>query len=194
MMAFYKGEKMDKFFRHWDHRLGLESLKLLHIAKYGPYPSEAAKAQMAAEVKKYIDDCYETEQQVKMSDVYVTDHQPPEPKFVTQSEEEDREHFEYVRSLEAYNDTSDKQKLMAFTAPRSRYPRGSYLQRTFEPLAFVTKDEHGSNYLEVTEKDLAHLDLQDEQKAQELYRAFTEDREEFTASELQDQNVINRIV
>jgi hypothetical protein len=194
MMAFYKSEKMAKFFRHWEHRLGLESLKLLHTAKYGANPTESERAEMAAEVSKYIEACYEAEEQLGLGEVFVTDHQPPEPKFVTQSEEEDREHFEYVRSLEAYNDTSDKQKLMAFTAPRSKYPRGSYLQRTFEPLAFVTKDENGSNFLELTEKDLAHLDLQDEQKAQELYRVFTEGREEFTPAELADQSVIDRIV
>jgi hypothetical protein len=40
MPAWYKKEKLEKFYRHWDHRLGLETLKIQHVMKYGPTPNE----------------------------------------------------------------------------------------------------------------------------------------------------------
>ena len=38
-----------------------------------------------------------------MDDVYVTDHVREEPKRITHSEEEDREFFEYQKSIDEYN-------------------------------------------------------------------------------------------
>lgn len=37
---FYKPEKMEKFHRHWQHRIGLEALKMKHVAQYGAFPTE----------------------------------------------------------------------------------------------------------------------------------------------------------
>jgi hypothetical protein len=31
MPHFYKHEKLPKFYRHWSHRLGLESMKIKHV-------------------------------------------------------------------------------------------------------------------------------------------------------------------
>jgi hypothetical protein len=45
-MIFYKSEKMDKFFRHWHHRIGLENLKKLQVIKYGLNPSDQQLDQM----------------------------------------------------------------------------------------------------------------------------------------------------
>ena len=115
MKSFYKREKMDKFFRHWAHRQGLETLKKMHILQYGHYPTEAQQKDMEAQVNKYIKDVNEFEDKLKYSDVYVTDHVAPEPKYVTLSEDEDEQHMQYVQSLKEYNDTSDKKKLMSFT-------------------------------------------------------------------------------
>jgi len=41
MPAWYKPEKMPKFYRHWDHRLGLQSLHIKHAVKYGATPTSA---------------------------------------------------------------------------------------------------------------------------------------------------------
>jgi len=30
MPAWYKKDKMERFYRHWNHRLGLETLKMEH--------------------------------------------------------------------------------------------------------------------------------------------------------------------
>lgn len=40
MPHYYKEEKMAKFMRHWNHRLGLEALKIEHVVKYGTTPTE----------------------------------------------------------------------------------------------------------------------------------------------------------
>lgn len=40
MPAWYRKDKMEKFYRHWNHRLGLESLKISHAIKYGAYPTK----------------------------------------------------------------------------------------------------------------------------------------------------------
>jgi hypothetical protein len=58
----------------------------------------------------------------------VTDHVRPDPKYLTCSEEEDQEYYNYVQSLKKYNDTSDSKKLMSFTTPSTKYPRGSFMQ------------------------------------------------------------------
>jgi len=40
MPAWFKREKMPKFFRHWDHRLGLEAIKIRHALSYGNNPTD----------------------------------------------------------------------------------------------------------------------------------------------------------
>ena len=100
---FYKKEKMEKFYRHWSHRLGLEVVKMHHAKKYGPTPSEQDRVQMKDDIAGYIDSCYDHEKLQKLRDVYVTDHKPQEPKYVTDSEAEDADFYDYQRSLEEYN-------------------------------------------------------------------------------------------
>jgi hypothetical protein len=86
---FYKEEKMKKFFRHWTHRQGLETLKAKHAAMYGPNPDEKARKVIAGELDKYIEDCYAYEAEFKTKDVKVTDHVPVEPRLITHNAEED---------------------------------------------------------------------------------------------------------
>jgi len=97
---------------------------------------------MRDELAKYIDDCYEHERLEKFKDVYVTDHSPVDPKYVTGSEEEDLDYFEYQKSLDAYHGDSSGQKTMGARA--SKYEKGSLMQRIMDPLANATKDENGS--------------------------------------------------
>jgi hypothetical protein len=95
MPAWYKKEKMGKFYRHWSHRLGLEALKMEHATSYGANPSQEERASMKEEIANYIQKCYDYEEQEKLSDLYVTDHSSPEPKQATQNEEEDNEFYNY---------------------------------------------------------------------------------------------------
>lgn len=55
---FYKAEKMPKFYRHWSHRTGLESLKVAHAIRYGPTATDKQKEIMSSEISNYIDECY----------------------------------------------------------------------------------------------------------------------------------------
>jgi hypothetical protein len=54
MPAFYKREKMDKFYRQWNSRLGLEILKIQQMNKYGLFPTDAQKDEMTNEMNAYI--------------------------------------------------------------------------------------------------------------------------------------------
>lgn len=63
-MTWYKRDKMDKFFRHWEHRKGLETLKKLHLLRFGKNPSEAERTEMAEEISQYIKSCYDHEEKV----------------------------------------------------------------------------------------------------------------------------------
>lgn len=92
---FYKAEKMPKFYRHWSHRLGLEALKINHALAVGGSPTDAQKTQMKNEISAYITACYEAEKAEKFKDVYVTDHEPVDPKYTTAGEQEDQDYFEY---------------------------------------------------------------------------------------------------
>mmetsp|Transcript_36145 Transcript_36145/g.55505 ORF Transcript_36145/g.55505 Transcript_36145/m.55505 type:complete len:306 (+) Transcript_36145:359-1276(+) len=103
MMHFYKPEKMQKFYRHWNHRKGLEALKQKQVMTYGESPSEEDHQAMEAEIRQYIDDCYAYEEKEKLKDVYVTDHSEPEQKFLTHSSSDDKALFDYHQALEEYN-------------------------------------------------------------------------------------------
>jgi hypothetical protein len=50
---------------------------------------------MKEELVDYIESCYEYEEQVRLDDVYVTDHVPIPKKYTTTGEEEDLDYFEY---------------------------------------------------------------------------------------------------
>jgi len=50
---------------------------------------------MSSEISAYIDACYDHEKAEKYRNVYVTDHEPVDPKYTTASEEEDMDFFEY---------------------------------------------------------------------------------------------------
>ena len=88
MPHFHKAEKLEKFERHWQHRLGLEALKKEHVERF-PTPTEADRKQMEAELSQYIAAVNEYEDERKLDDVYVTDHTLPPKKVLAGSEEEE---------------------------------------------------------------------------------------------------------
>ena len=103
MPAWYKKDKMNKFYRHWNHRLGLEMIKMDHIRKFGSNPTEKQREFIKTEIANFISKCYDHEDMEMLNDVYVTDHQVVEPKLNTHNEEEDNEFFDYQKSIEDYN-------------------------------------------------------------------------------------------
>lgn len=167
--AFFKRDKIEKFNRHWSHRLGLEALKMRHAKQFGEDPSDRERQYMQDQVAQYIDECYEHEKLEKFKDVYVTDHSPVDPKYVTGSEEEDLDYFEYQKSLDAYHEAGKRE--VARAAATSRYERGSLMQRIMDPLADATRDANGSICHTVSQADMDRFspELAEEATLREQY-------------------------
>lgn len=189
---FYKAEKMPKFYRHWSHRLGLETLKINHALSYGPNATDAQKKAMAGEIAAYITACYDAEKAEKFKDVYVTDHQPVDPKYVTAGEEEDQDYFEYQQSLDAYN--ADTKKVFKHVGKKQNYKKGSLMQKIMDPLAGVTKDEDGALHYHVEDRELKWIDNEEVLKAQyeklksasEVWDVDADDEDAFRLAMLQE--------
>lgn len=152
---FFKQAKMEKFYRHWAHRKGLETLKVKHASLYGKNPTPAQRKRMAAEVSNYIEECYDYEAEFKTKDIKVTDHVPVEPRRVTLKAEEDEEFFEYEQSIEAYNAEPAKKQLAGTN--QNRYERGSLMQRIIDPFDGAPRDEEGAIVYRVTEDEMARF-------------------------------------
>lgn len=101
---YFKPEKIEKFQRHWTHRLGLEAIKAKHAAQC-PVPTEQDLEKMNEEINAYVQACYDYEQQKKLEDVYVTDHEPAPMQYLAKSEEEANDAAEYENALADYNKT-----------------------------------------------------------------------------------------
>lgn len=95
IMNWHKRDKFPKFYRHWDHRRGLQMLLMDHVMRFGLAPTDADRKAMVKEIQAYVAECYEYEHQEKLKDVYITDHKPVELKKATYNEEEDQDFFDY---------------------------------------------------------------------------------------------------
>lgn len=80
---FFKPEKVAKFNRHWNHKIGLENLKMKHAILYGANPTPQQREVISAEINKYVADCYQYEKDVQLRDVHVTDHIAEDTKGIT---------------------------------------------------------------------------------------------------------------
>jgi len=151
---------MPKFYRHWNHRIGLEVLKINHAMTYGPNATEAQKVHMNAELSKYIDDCYDKEKELKLNDVYVTDHSEVEQRYLSSGDEEDEDFYNYQKSLEEYN--NDVSSDAVFSNKKAIYEKGSLMQKIMDPFAESIRDEEGSIVYTVEDKELSSFKLDDD--------------------------------
>jgi hypothetical protein len=189
MPHYYKREKLEKFYRHWNHRLGLESLKAKHARLYGSLPSEKEREVMRLELIQYIESCYEFEELKKMEDVYVTDHKPIPRKYLTNSDQEDEDFFEYQQSLEAYNsDGAAPNKIFGSSKPE--YARGSVLQRALDPFFGSGRDELGTIVVNIDDRDLASYRLNDVERVKAEFDAL---RDKTQPWELNDDEATARM-
>lgn len=156
MPAWYKREKMDKFYRQWDSRIGLEIIKIRQMNRYGLFPSEAEKVAMTNEIEAYLSEAENREREAKFENVYVTDHSTPERKVISNSEEEDADLYNYNQAVDDYNNNDSSRNV--FGVRNGRYERGSLLQRALDPFSGAGRDENGTIILDVTDKDLASID------------------------------------
>jgi hypothetical protein len=153
---FYKHEKLPKFYRHWSHRLGLETMKMKHAIQFGSTPTDEEKKYMQNELAAYITACYDREKEIKYQDVYVTDHEPVDPKYVTAGEEEDQDFFDYQQALDAYD--ADNKGAFKPAARKMVYPKGSIMQKVMDPFAGAHTDPDGALHYTVEHKELKYVD------------------------------------
>ena len=186
MPAFYKREKMEKFYRQWNHRRGLELIKIRQAKKYGSFPTKAQQEEMNCEVAAFIDECYQYEREAKLEDVYVTDHTPVVQKYVTNNEADDEDFYNYAQAVEEYN-SNTVGTFRNTSAPR--YERGSLLQRALDPFAGASRDSEGSLLYRVEEKELAHFDLTNEDALKAEYEDL-KSKDEVWEIDDEDENAV----
>ena len=143
-----------------------------------------------SEVSDYIQKCEEFENKLKYDNVTVTDHIQEEPKYIADLENDEEDYFEYMRSLQDYQQPS---KTFKSSRPTSKYPKGSIMQQIFEPLAYCEKDEEGTLVMEITDSDISILKLGTEEKMRAKFQMITENREEFDVQQLEEEEKANII-
>lgn len=180
---------MEKFHRHWNHRLGLETLKMKHARAFGSTPNEKQREIMRDEIINYIESCYHHEELTKLDDVFITDHQIVPKKYVTTSDEEDQDFYEYQQAIEAYNDDGIESNKI-FGSEKSDYSRGSILQRALDPFFGSGKDEFGTIVINIEDRDLAHFRLNDVEKVKAEIAAL---RSKNDTWELEEDKEVARI-
>lgn len=186
MPHHFKREKLEKFYRHWNHRLGLEILKMQQVRKYGLHPNEKQREAMREEAIQYIEDCYKHEELRQLDDVYVTDHKPVPRKYITESEDADQDFYEYQKAVEEYNnDETSAQRV--FGAEKSAYQRGSLLQRAFDPFFGAGKDENGTILCNLDDRDLVHYGLNDEERLRAEFNELKQKSEVWELDEDEEQ-------
>lgn len=113
---------------------------------------------MKEEIEAYIQKVYMDEQKALLKDVYVTDHKPKQAKYSTINNKDDEQFYKYKQSLHEYNSTPAEP---VFVPKRERYPRGSLLQKAFDPLAGAQRLENGAIFYQVQDSE---LNVHDEEK------------------------------
>ena len=167
--AWFKEEKMDKFFDQWNTRLGLEGIKMrqaieLMSAKDLNDPQRIARHK--AELQSYISAAQLKEKSRGMKDVYITDHTPKEQRFHTANASEDKDFFRYSQSVAEFN-ASSSMPATSDSQYNSKYKRGSLAQRMFDPLASAKRLPNGTLFVEVTEAELGDMSEDSMRKAYE---------------------------
>ena len=184
--AFYKDAKFAKFWEQYKIRIDFERLKLKHARELRA-GDLAQRDQQTREVEAFLADAKQQMAANEMKDVYVTDHKHKAPQYSTLSEDEDVQYYNYVRSVQAYNNQAPARnaKDAGNQFESGRFARGSFLQRALEPLAGATKLENGTLFYEVQEKEIASQ--LDEARLRKVY----EQSKELGVIEAEDEGEIN---
>lgn len=126
------------------------------------------KKEHAAELSAYIESCYSYEKERKLAGVFVTDHKAVAKKYLTTSEEEDQDFYEYQQSVAAYNASgADEAALSGVSA--ARYEKGSLMQRIGDPFAGAPRDADGALVYTVGDAELTDRKLDNEEHMKAKY-------------------------
>lgn len=91
-------------------------------------------------------------------------------KYLTSSEEEDQDFYEYEQSVAEYNQTGTGKSVEG--AGSGKYERGSLLQKILDPFAGAERDEDGAVVYTVTDAELAG-EVDDAAKLKEQYQKLS---------------------
>ena len=186
--TWYKKDKYQKFLKQWQIRLDFEQLKMKQAIERVPGDKQQAdyhKIQLDEFLVQAEDEMHKD----KLKDVYITDHVAKTKQFMTTSEEEDEQYFNYMKSLQAYNKKIVQQDKPLNFMESGKYERGSLLQRIFEPLAGSMKLENGGIYLEIVDKDVA-FDC-NEESSRKRYELLKKDQVTDTDDDSDDTRIAN---
>lgn len=148
--TFFKEEKLPKFFKQWELKVGLEKIKMRQAMHYRP-GDKVQQKQFKNEIEAYLQHAEDVMANEELKDVYVTDHQPKPKKYFTISKSEDELFFKYKQSLDEYN----KEKSLPKALPsEGKYERGSLLQLMLDPFAGGKRLENGALFYKVEDKEL----------------------------------------
>ena len=95
-------------------------------------------------------------------------------KYLTSSEEEDQDFYEYEQSVAEYNQTGTGKSVEG--AGSGKYERGSLLQKILDPFAGAERDEDGAVVYTVTDAELAG-EVDDAAKLKEQYQKLSSEQE-----------------
>lgn len=100
--AFYKRDKLEKFYRQWGSRLEVENVKMRQAILYHS-GDKVLLEKMKEEMEAALARAYRREHEASLADVFVTNHQPKAKKFLTTSAQEDENFFRYQQALKEYD-------------------------------------------------------------------------------------------
>lgn len=103
MPSFYKEEKLEKFFKQWEIKNGLEEIKMHQALIFRPGDQDQLR-QFKEEIEEYLAYADQQMLELNLKDVYVTDHKPTARKVMTLNQEEDKALFKYYQELKKYNE------------------------------------------------------------------------------------------
>jgi quinol monooxygenase YgiN/DNA-binding transcriptional MerR regulator len=192
--AFYTDERMKKFMKQWNQRLGLELLKIKQADEQSNDPRVYQKHK--EEIAAYVAQTEQKNVEDQWQNLYVTDHKKKAEKLLTHSDEEAEAFFKYKQALNAYKAEAPKPVV---AKPKRKYEKGSLAQRIFDPLADAVRDEEGTLNYTVEDKELK-MQL-NEDRLRKLYNAYTnqeaidgaldEDDEELRAALMEEADLEN---
>jgi len=103
-----------------------------------------------------------------MKDVYITDHVRKNERFITHSDAEDEQFYNYRRSLEEYKPVYASKRGSNY----ERYEKGSLAQIIFDPLGGASKDSNGTLNYVLQDKELSiHLKPENLRTSYERYKS-----------------------
>jgi hypothetical protein len=134
--VFFRDHKFQKLLRQQAFRKELTALQREQVDMLAANPSKENMKLMESQTDELIKNIYKRERdEVYLKDVYVTDHKAEDRKVLLADLDEAEKYQAYKSDLDSYH----QKKTKLHHAKKSKYPRGSILQRMLDPFATAVK-------------------------------------------------------